>query len=457
VLTETADTIHEILIACPHIQVIATSREVLDIPGEVRFSVPPLLDSEAISLFTDRARTALPSFELTEGNASRVAQICSRLDGIPLAIELAASRLSAMSVDQIASVLDDRFDLLTTGSRFTLPRQQTLRAAIDWSYDLLAEEDKTAFRSLSVFAGGFDLEAASSVLGSSSNVLDAIARLADKSLLVVDRQPNGEARYRLLESMREYCGEKLHEAGEEPVIREKHLQYFLSFAEEGDVKLRGKEQLEWIKRLEREQDNFRGALTFTLEGDSPELAESGLRLALALNFFWYTRGYRQERRDWIGRLKALPHQPRATPYYARALGLLANWTRDREQAREMLDEDLSLCEALGNKSSLAAAHFDAAMLYWGEDDPSVGRAHFEQSIAIYRELGEKWRLGRMLAELGEFAQVRQDDRITARTSFEESLDLSRELGDTRGIAFALIRLGDLLIEQNLLVEARQYL
>ena len=455
VLSETANTVYEILLACLHVQIIATSREILDIPGEVHFSVPSLLESESISLFTDRAQTALPSFELTRENASRVAQICSRLDGIPLAIELAASRLSAMSVDQIASLLDDRFNLLTTGSRFTLPRQQTLRAAIDWSYDLLSDEDKKIFRGLSVFAGGFDLDASSSVIADSASVLDAITRFVDKSLVVVDLLPNGETRYRLLETVREYCRKKLHEAGEESTIREKHLRHFLAFAEEGDLNLRGKDQLEWIRRLERDHGNCRGALAYTLENESPELAETGLRLALSLNFFWFTRGYRQERRDWIERLKSLPHQPHQTPYYARALGLLANWNGNQDEAHQILEESLSLSQALGNKSALAAAHFDAAMLYWGEDDPSIGRAHFEKSITYYRELGEQWRLGRMLVELGEFAQVRQDDRITARKSFEECLQISRKLEDTRGIAFALIRLGDLLIEQNELVEAKQ--
>lgn len=454
VLSEIANIIHEILLACPHIQIIATSREVLDIPGEVRFSVPALLDSEAVSLFTDRAKTALPSFALTEENASRVAQICSRLDGIPLAIELAASRFSAMSVDQIADLLDDRFNLLTTGSRFALPRQQTLRAAIDWSYQLLSDDDKKIFNSLSVFAGGFDLEAARSVISNPSNVLSAITRLVDKSLIVLDRLPSGETRYRLLETVREYCREKLRDTGEESGVCERHLHYFLSFAEEGAVKLRGKEQLEWIKRLEREHDNMRAALSYTLEGNSPTQAETGLRLALTLNYFWSTRGYRTERRDWIGRLKSLPHQPRHTPYYARALSLLAGWSSNPNESQQFLEESLLLSATLEDKSSSAAIHLNAALLNWTKDDPSVGRAHFEKSIALYREIGERWHLARALVERGEYAQVRQDDRITARQSFEECLHISRELEDTRGIAFALIRLGDLLIEQNSLVEAK---
>lgn len=453
---EVARLLNEILSHCPHIQVITTTREALNMAGEVRFGVPPLLESESIQLFSDRAKHALPSFELTDENASRIAHICARLDGIPLAIELAAARMSALGLDEIASLLDDRFHLLTTGNRAALPRQQTLFAAVDWSFDLLAEEERQLFRALSVFAGGFDLDAARAVLGESVDVLDTITRFVDKSLLTVDRPTPTESRYRMLETIREYCLSKLRQADEESPVRERHLHYFLSYAEEGDVKLRGREQRQWIMRLEREHENMRAALTFALENGSARSAEMGLRLTHALNYFWFTRGYLEERGNWVRNLTSLPHQPHHTAEYARALGMLANWTGDSNESHRLLEESLSLSGALKDKSAIAAIHLNAAMFNWMEDDPSVGRTHFEKCIALYRELGERWRLSRALVELGEYAQVRQDDRTTARKCFEECLQIARELEDARNIAFALIRLGDLVIEQNKIAEAKQY-
>ena len=456
VISETANLIHEILAACPHVRILATSREILNIAGEVRFRVPSLLDSESLGLFADRAKTVLPSFELTEDNASRVAQICSRLDSIPLAIELAASRLNTLSLDQIASLLDDRFRLLTTGSRTDLPRQQTLRAAIDWSYDLLDDEDKKIFRSLCVFAGGFELKAAKEVIVESNSALDVITRFVDKSLVVVDRLSNGEIRYRLLETVREYCREKLQAAGEESMIRERHFRCYLAFAEESENGLRGKDQVEWMKRLEREHENLRAAMESALGDQSPVSAQSGLRLAISLLYFWFLRGYHDESRDWLKRFIQLPHQPRRTPEYAHALSRSGHWATDAKEAYRLFDESISLSYALENETAIAAAHFSRASYGWLEDDPSAGRLHFDKSIESYRKVGDHWNVARKLAEFGEFAQVRLNDRIAAWNAFEESLQLARELEDARGVAFALIRLGDLAIEQNKLEEANQF-
>jgi tetratricopeptide (TPR) repeat protein len=311
---------------------------------------------------------------------------------------------------------------------------------------------------LSVFSGGFGLDSMAPVLGDPPELemLDLVARLVDKSLLVVDRLPNGETRYWMLETVRAYLREKLQEAGDEAATAACHLQYFLRLAQEADLGLRGESQIKWMSRLEREQDNFRAALEFAITGESAELAEAGLNLALALNYFWFVRGYRAEQRDWFKRLQDLPHQPRRTVAYAQALSLNANGLEDRDESKRIWDQSLRLSHELENERAIAEILFSRGVYSWIEDDPSIGRSYFEQSLALYRELEDTWRTARTLAELGEFAQVRQDDRVTARQVFEESLQLSRELGDKRSIAIALVHLGDLAIEQGSIAEAHQY-
>ena len=462
-----AQLAEEILQACPQVHILATSREALNISGESIFVLQPLslpdgnslADSDSTRLFLDRALSVLPSFELDQTDASHVAQICRRLDGIPLAIELAVSRLRVLSVGQIAERLDQRFHLLTTGGRTALPRQQTLRATIDWSYELLSEEDQKRFRRLSAFSGGFGLDAANAVINETREAslsLDVIARFVEKSLVDVDPLSTEERRYRLLETVREYCREKLQEAGEESTIRAKHFHFFFAFAKEADQGLRGRDHLHWMKRLEQEHDNLRAAMEFALAEGSPKFAQSGLRLAMTLWYFWFLRGYHEERDNWLEKFRQLPNQPRLTAEYAYLLRHYAYRENEPAKAYQWFDESLSLSHALENELAIAEAHLSRALYGWREDDPSAARAHFEQAIAHFRDLDERWQLARVLAELGEFAQVRLDDRITARKSFEESLQISRELEDARGIAFALVHLGDLAIEQNKLDEARDY-
>jgi predicted ATPase/transcriptional regulator with XRE-family HTH domain len=457
----------DILQASPHVHILATSREALNIQGESVLSLQPLSlpegnvldDSDSVRLFLDRARAILPGFMLSEAEASQVAQICRRLDGIPLAIELAVSRLRALSVGQIAARLDDRFRLLTTGSRTALPRQQTLRAAIDWSYDLLSEEDKKHFRGLSVFSGGFSVVAANAVICETpglSLALDPIARLVEKSLVYVDRLSIEENHYRLLETIREYCRERLQESGEESAIGAKHFHFFFAFAKEADQGLRGRDQIQWLKRLEQEHDNLRAAMEFALAEGSPAFAQKGLHLAITLGYFWFLRGYHEESDNWLEKFRQLPHQPRLTPEYAHLLRLSAHGESDSKNTYQLFDESLSLCQTLEDDSAIAETHLSRALYGWREDNPSTARRHFDQAIALLRRLNARWHLARALAELGEFAQVRLDDRITARSSFEESLQISRELEDVRGIAFALVHLGDLAIEQNKLNETRDY-
>ncbi|HKE30541.1 MAG TPA: adenylate/guanylate cyclase domain-containing protein, partial [Candidatus Angelobacter sp.] len=310
-LIEVCAQISESLLhACAKLKILATSREALGIAGEVSYRVPSLvttnpnqlppleklLEVDSIRLFVERARTVKPDFELTKEDASFVAQTCSRLDGIPLAIELAAARVKVLTPEQIAARLDDRFHLLTGGSRTALPRQQTLRAMIDWSYSLLSEEEKTLFRRLAVFVGGWTLEAAESACGeegSGFDILDSLTRLVDKSLIFVE-EATGEMRYHRLETIRQYSREKFFESDEVEMIRGRHLDYFVRFAELAEENLQGRDQLLWGNRMSAEQDNLRAALEWGM-GRNPH---SALRIAGAANLFWTAGGYSAEGFRW---------------------------------------------------------------------------------------------------------------------------------------------------------------
>ena len=312
-----------LLQACPQLSLLATSREALGVTGETTFRVPSLsipepkhtlpFDEitrfEAVRLFAERAASIQPGFLVTEANAPAVVQICRRLDGIPLAIELAAGRMDLLSPEQIAARLDKRFRLLTGGSRTALPRQQTLRASIDWSYSLLTESERLLLQRLSVFAGGWTLEAAEGVCGFDGledfEVLDGLGQLVKKSLVVADSQVGFAVRYRLLETIRQYAREKLLDAGTGVDVRTRHLNYYLELAEQAEPHLRGPDQVDWLDRLEAEIDNLRAALEWSGE----DQVEKGLRIATSLKWFWHARvqSYQGVITDWLDRfLTAYP-------------------------------------------------------------------------------------------------------------------------------------------------------
>ncbi len=295
-----------LLRASRRLRVLATSRQALGMGGETAWRVPSLampdparpataeqlVSYEAARLFVERAKSALPTFGVTKDNAAAVAAVCWRLDGIPLAIELAAARVGMLTVRQIEARLDDRYRLLTGGSRTVLPRHQTLRGLVDWSHDLLSEPERVLLRRLSVFAGGWTLEAAEAVCafgageGSCDDVLELLSELAAKSLVLADEQ-NGQMRYRFLETIRQYGAERLRASGEEAVVRDRHLEWFLALAERGEPELRGPDQVRWLDRLEAEHDNLRAALAWSqLESSSERARAAGLRLAGALSWFW---------------------------------------------------------------------------------------------------------------------------------------------------------------------------
>ena len=353
-----------LLHACSDLHIIASSREALGIDGENAYRVPSLSlpdpksglhaieKAEAVKLFLERATAVLPEFELTESNASFVAQICQRLDGIALAIELAASRVKMLKVEQIAARLDGAFRLLTGGSRTALPRQQTLRALIDWSYNLLSEEERTVLRRLSIFMGGWTLEAAESVCDN-PNTLDLLTHLVDKSLVSVDLEHGEEPRYFLLETIRQYAREKLAENGESESIRNRHREYFCGLIERLEPSLRGPDQVALLHSMERDLDNLRAALEWSLDYD----VFAGLRLASGLEWFWHLQHHWLEGIDWLEKLlqaeeKAHSFQPVSksdTFCKAKALLVFSHLTGSvGEVQRAMMSttESLALCEKM---------------------------------------------------------------------------------------------------------------
>jgi non-specific serine/threonine protein kinase len=455
VLDACARLIAALLRETTKVTVIATSREPLHLPGERVHPLGPLLlpdpkadartiaRADAVQLFVDRARQQRPRFELQEKQARAVAEICVRLDGIALAVELAAARVAVLPVEQIVRLLDQRFRLLTSGSR-ELPRHQTLRALIDWSYELLDDAEKALFARLSVFAGGWSLEAANEVCSGESiaqdDVVYVLIGLVEQSLVVADEDGD---RYRMLETVREYAQEKLEkssigDAGQTR-WRDRHLAYFVALAEEAETKLSGAEQRSWLGRLERELDNVRLALTWATGAD----AVSGMRLASACMRFWLVRGYVREGLGWVAAmLSAAPASP-TTTHRAKALGTAATMARatsDFAKARTLYEEALSLWRELGDRRGVAGALGNLGMVSYDQGDFAGANARHEESLALWRELGDQRGIARTLIALGN-AVYSQGDEFAAESLYGQSLAIERELGDQRAIAIVLNNLG----------------
>ena len=464
-----AQLVDALLHSCPNLRILAASREALAIGGETTYRVPSLslpdpnnlppvgegLVSaltmyEAVGLFVDRAVAAQPNFEVTNRNAPEVAGICHRLDGIPLAIELAAARVKVLAVEEIMARLDDRFRLLTGGSRTALPRQQTLRAAIDWSYNLVSEQERILFSRLSVFLGGWTLPGAEAVCSGEGiedfEVLDLLMSLVDKSLVVTEEE-DGKTRYYLLETVRQYARDKLLDSGGSVVLRDHHLDWFLGLAEEAETELRGRDQMEWLGRLEAEHDNLRAALEWSLGSKEGEEArpELSLRLAGALGWFWFIRGYWSEGIEWLE--KALAGSSSAS-VRAKALNRAAylflnqaNW----ERAKTLAEESLTLSREAGDKENVA---YSLAMLgFFAPREGKDGLAMLAESLDLIRQLGDKGAIAYSLNTMGNFALF-QGDFARAGELGEESLDLFREVGDRLGIAAATAILGAMAANQG---------
>ena len=461
-----ADTL---LRGCPEVKILPSSREALGLTGEVVFRVPPLslpdsrlvpalerlAEYEAVRLFVDRAIAVKPDFTLTDDTAAAVVQICRRLDGIPLAIELAAARVRTLSVQQITAHLDERFRLLTGGSRTALPRHQTLRGLIDWSYGLLSEAERELFRRVSVFVGGWTLEASVAVCAGVDvdryDIVELLGRLVDKSLCLIDGE-GSDPRYRLLETIRQYGFEKLAETSEGQVVRARHRDFYLGFAEDAEPRLQGPEQVAWLQRLEADHDNLRAALRWSLDCDE---TESALRLGSALSLFWDTHGYVREGREWLDELLAHARErPTSTVTTRRALGKVldaASRTRARwsefPQATEFLTQGLAVWRELGDKRGIAEALNNLAVGATQSGDRVRARVLVAESLALFRELSDKRGTAHALNNLAEI--LRGDgDLPGARALFEESVPLFEAIEERRGLSHALDNLGGILTAQG---------
>ena len=354
-------------------------------------------------------------------------QICQQLDGIPLAIELAAARIRTLTVEQIAARLaaHDQFNLLTVGSRTAMPRQQTLRGAVDWSYQLLGKKEQILFRRLSVFAGGWGLETAEAICAAEdakdrdeihpSEILDLLTQLGSKSLFLVEER-QGKARYRMLDTIRQYAHERLVETGELKLIRDRHLDFFCKWMEQAETHLVGPDQVTWFNRLEMEFDNLRAALEWSLE-DGDVRAEIGLRLAAAEQWFWFLRDHRSEAKVWLDRVLArnLPASLSVQAHRAKVLygvGFLATWMHDLERATNASEESLAIFRELGDEDGIGCALSNLAVVANTREDYGQGRRLAEEGAELLRKVGDKCNLAWTLNTLGD-AALRQKDYARA--------------------------------------------
>ena len=470
-----------LLQSCPKLRILASSREVLGIAGEVAYRVPslntpdpqrlPSIDQlervDSVRLFLERAGAVKPGFRLTNANAPFVAQICSRLDGIPLAIELAASRMKVLSPEQVASRLDDRFRLLTGGSRTALPRQQTLRATIDWSYSLLSEQEKALFRRLAVFVGGWTLQAAETVCGDDENgfdVLELLTRLVEKSLVFMDDSAD-EIRYHRLETIRQYSREKLLETDEVEALRDRHLEFFVQFAETVDENLRAGDQIVWQKRMSAEVDNLRAAL----ERGLSKQPDSALRIVGACNLFWTAGGFSAEGFRWTQEaLNKVEEAPIPSGYSAGQRQLarakaLCGLTRlylslgDNPSAKRVAEESVALYRQSQDRRGLSFALVVLAYPLEFLGERAKAEAVLQESYAIARAEQDTYVLCRALNRLARVIADLYDDHQLSQAYVEESIRLAREAGLRSQEAQALEIMGLIAGRRNDYDEARAYL
>ena len=455
--------------------------------------------TDAVRLFVQRAQAALPEFTLGSDNAEAVATICRRLDGMPLAIELAAARVKTISPEEIALRLNDRFRLLTGGSRTALPRHQTLRAAIDWSYHLLGGYEGVLFRRLSLFCGSFSLEAAESICQGSDldsiDIFDSMCRLVDKSLLILE-QSEGATRYRMLETIREYAFDRLRESDEVAGVQKRFLDFFWNLGHRAEQELSGPAQAEWFERLDAEHENLRAALTWNLEDSG--LTTVQLNLAVVLWRFWLVRGYWEEGLSCLQRVSSaesvrpfaaersrafnscghfacsLGKYAEASRHYEQSLairrelgdergvaatlnnlGIVYLYQQEYESAEPLFHEALQLFRKLGHEGAAASCLSNLAAVHNGTGAYDVAEQSAREALEIFRGAGDQLGIGAALTELGKIAMSKQEIEC-ARSYFEESLALSRALGERVGIVALLQLLGELTISQNNYESARLF-
>jgi predicted ATPase/DNA-binding CsgD family transcriptional regulator len=513
-----AALVEPVLRACSEVRVLGTSREPLGVDGEVAWRVPSLsapaagaawdapgaLASltegyEAARLFVERARVAAPGRDVTDRDAAPIARICARLDGIPLALELAAARVRGLSIEQIDARLDDRFRLLAGGGRTAPPRYRTLRGAIDWSYDLLAEPERALLSRLAVFAGGWTLEAAEAICAdepldegdqaAGPRAADAIdlrlLQLVDKSLVQVDAGSGAEPRYRLLEMIRQYGLERLREAGAEDAVRREHLRWYAALAERGQEGIHRADGLRWIERLAAEEDNLRAALAWGIRSGDPACVAACLTMAGALFQFWLFRDHLAEGRDWLdqalsaaralrppdrptspaggGRPPAGLPAPRTGAFGAdprvvalNELGVLLQQLGEPERGGRMAGEGLALARAVGDRLGEAHARVTLALGARAAGDHAGAADLLEAGLAIVRHLGDPFGKWRTLSQLGD-TRRELGDTDGARRLLDEALAVAREMGHPWGIAQVLRQLASVVARQGGLDRAQALL
>lgn len=463
-----AHLVEQLLQHCPQLTVLATSREVLRVAGETIVRLPPLsipqlpttgmlspaggnddapiTAAESVQLLLDRILKHQPDFRLTDMNALSIIQICRQLDGMPLAIELAAARITTLGVDQLAERLADQFRVLTSGSRTALPRHQTLRACLDWSYTLLTPPEQCLLRQLAVFVGSWTLEAAEAVCAGpdleAADVLDLLAQLVDKSLVVVT-EAGPVRRYRLLEPVRPYAQEQLRLATDEvDNLEERHCRWFVQLAEDTAPKLATPEQVSLMDQLELDHANFRAALAWCRIG--ADRTETGLRLACALSHFWSMRGHQREGRGWLTSLLALaPHAPTSLQACAlQSAGELAAQQADLTQAQSLLNQALRLTQETGAQSEQMRVLLLLGQVEAQQSNASTALAYYQEALRVAHGMHDPLQLRAIIAAATQLV-LRQGNYLVAQTFIEQNLASARQLGDTRGQAEALVLLGDI--------------
>jgi predicted ATPase/class 3 adenylate cyclase len=437
-IIDAAGDVSRILETCPRVAFIITSREALRLRGEREYPIQPLAKEPAVELFRQRAESVSPGFDAPD---ERLGEVCRRLDGIPLAIELAAARVKQLSAEQLLSRLDRRLGVLTGGTRDSPERQQTLEATIAWSYELLSEQEQRVFARLGVFAGGWTLEAAEEVCQAD---LDTLRSLADKSLI---RSEQG--RHRMLETIREYALERLDGSGEGEEVRRRHADHYRTLAARAEPELTGTEQLLWLERLAPEHDNMRAALA--RHAEAPADSQKGLDLASNLVFFWFLKGLFRDGLYW---LELMLDRSDDVHSHARAgalwgAGFLRAIVGDADRARPLIDESLEVARSLGDESRIARSLDIQGMLAFFQDELVRARELFEESIGVARRAGDTWCLADALGTVGSIYPL-QGEFERARTAGGEALAIARRHADQQGMRMALFalavaaaRLGDL--------------
>lgn len=459
----------ELLAACSQLKIVVTSRMGLHVRAEHEFAVPPLSvptlkhlpdlmtlsHYEAVALFIERAQATKPDFSVTNANAPAVAAICAHLDGLPLAIELAAARIKHFSPHTLLARLEQGLSVLSGGARDLPARQQTLRGAIAWSYDLLSPEEQRLFRHLAVFVDGWSLEAAEAICmargGLAADMLEGMASLVDKSLLRQEEQAAGETRFWMLQTLREFGLEQLTRNEELEATHQAHAEYYLRLAEEAQPSLQATEQGRWMARLEQEHENLRAALFWLLAQaqrggeQSKQQAERGLRFCTALSWFWSIRGYIREGQDLLEQALAL-REGVSAPVRARAsytAAELAFFLDDLRRTEELGSESLNLFRELGDKAGMADALFLLGSSAWAGGQYTLARPQAEAAASLYQEMGEQWKRGRCLTQLARISTL-QGEYEQAQGLLEQSLALYRSLGDKERLGWVLYLLARLL-------------